>query len=223
VASFRAALGEPLPPLTIGFSAELGYAAVEPAVLDSVRSAAQAFADAGHRVEEADLRLDDPWPIEDEIWLATYGVELDGRTDGRPVDDLDGLSPGLRTIVERGATRTAADLARAFTARTRWCARLVDRLAPYDLVLTPTLPCVAFPAGDDAPATIAGRSVSYLSWTAFTYPFNLSGQPAATVPCGLVDGLPVGLQIVGRRLEDALVLRAAHLFEQARPFPLPPL
>jgi aspartyl-tRNA(Asn)/glutamyl-tRNA(Gln) amidotransferase subunit A len=223
VASFRAALGEPLPSLTIGFSADLGYAAVEPAVLDSVRSAAQAFADAGHRVEEADLRLDDPWPIEDEIWLATYAVELDGRTDGRPIDDLDGLSPGLRTIVERGATRTAADLARALKARTRWCATLVDRLAPYDLVLTPTLPCVAFPAGDDAPAAIAGRSVSYLSWTAFTYPFNLSGQPAATVPCGLVDGLPVGLQIVGRRLEDALVLRAAHLFEQARPFPLPPL
>jgi aspartyl-tRNA(Asn)/glutamyl-tRNA(Gln) amidotransferase subunit A len=80
---------------------------------------------------------------------------------------------------------------------------------------------VAFRAGDDGPATVTGRTVSYLSWTAFTYPFNLSGQPAATVPCGLVDGLPVGLQIVGRRLDDALVLRAARLFERVRPFALP--
>jgi aspartyl-tRNA(Asn)/glutamyl-tRNA(Gln) amidotransferase subunit A len=58
-----------------------------------------------------------------------------------------------------------------------------------------------------------------LSWTAFTYPFNLSGQPAATVPCGFArDGLPVGLQIVGRLREDALVLRAAAAFEQACPW-----
>jgi aspartyl-tRNA(Asn)/glutamyl-tRNA(Gln) amidotransferase subunit A len=223
VASFRAALAEPPPPLRIGLSTDLGYAAVEPAVVEAVRVAARAFADGGHSVEEADLRLEDPWPIEDEIWLGMFAADLADRTDGRPIDALEGLSPGLRTIVERGATRTAADLAGAFNARTRWCATLADRLAPYDLLLTPTLPCVAFPAGDDAPETVAGSPVSYLSWTAFTYPFNLSGQPAATVPCGLVDGLPVGLQIVGRRLDDALVLRAARLFEEARPFRLPPL
>jgi aspartyl-tRNA(Asn)/glutamyl-tRNA(Gln) amidotransferase subunit A len=70
---------------------------------------------------------------------------------------------------------------------------------------------------------VAGRPASYLGWTAFTYPFNLTGQPAISLPCGLVDGLPVGLQIVGRRLDDALVLRAARLFEEARPFSLPRL
>jgi len=223
VASFRAALGEPLPPLRIGLSTDLGYAAVEPSIVASVVAAAQAFSDAGHQVHEADLQLDDPWPIEDEIWIAMYAADIHDRTDGRPLSELGDLSPTLRSIVERGAARSAVDLVRALNARTRWCATLFERLAPYDLLLTPTLPCVAFTAGDDAPSAIAGRPVSYLSWTAFTYPFNLSGQPAVTVPCGLVEGLPVGMQIVGRRLDDALVLRAARLFEQARPFARAPL
>ena len=63
--------------------------------------------------------------------------------------------------------------------------------------------------------------MEYLSWTPFTYTFNVTGQPAATVPCGMVDGLPVGLQIAGRRGADALVLRAAATFEQARPWSFP--
>ena len=90
-----------------------------------------------------------------------------------------------------------------------------------DLMLTPTLPVTAFAAGLDQPGSVAGRTTEYLSWTAFTYPFNVTGQPAATVPCGSVDGLPVGLQIVGRRGADALVLRAAAAFEQAHPWRFP--
>ena len=89
----------------------------------------------------------------------------------------------------------------------------------YDLFLTPTLPCAAFDAGQDFPETIAGRPMTYLGWTAFTYPFNLTGQPAATVPAGFTaDGLPVGLQIVGRFHDDVTVLQAAKAFESARPW-----
>jgi aspartyl-tRNA(Asn)/glutamyl-tRNA(Gln) amidotransferase subunit A len=88
----------------------------------------------------------------------------------------------------------------------------------FDLLLTPTLPVTAFAAGLDQPGTVAGRPTEYLSWTAFTYPFNVSGQPAASVPCGMVDGLPVGLQIVGRHGADALVLRAARAFERLHPW-----
>jgi aspartyl-tRNA(Asn)/glutamyl-tRNA(Gln) amidotransferase subunit A len=87
-----------------------------------------------------------------------------------------------------------------------------------DLLLTPTLPVTAFPAGRDQPGEVAGRPTEYLSWTAFTYPFNVSSQPAASVPCGMLDGLPVGLQIVGPRGADALVLRAARAFEQLQPW-----
>ena len=76
----------------------------------------------------------------------------------------------------------------------------------------------AFAAGDDHPGSIAGRETTYLSWTAFTYPVNLTGLPAATVPCGFVDGLPVGLQIIGGWRQDLTVLRAARAFEQLAPW-----
>ena len=92
----------------------------------------------------------------------------------------------------------------------------------YDLLLTPSLPLTAFDVGVDAPVDPHGES--WVNWTPFTYPFNLTGQPAASVPCGLApDGLPVGLQIVGARYADALVLRAARAFEQVAPIVLPTL
>jgi aspartyl-tRNA(Asn)/glutamyl-tRNA(Gln) amidotransferase subunit A len=92
----------------------------------------------------------------------------------------------------------------------------------WDLLITPTMPIVAFAAGRELPADHPGQR--WMSWTPFTYPFNLTRQPAATVPCGLTKaGLPVGLQIIGPTYGDALVLRAARAFEQARPFTLPAL
>jgi len=88
----------------------------------------------------------------------------------------------------------------------------------YDLLLTPTLALPAFPLGLVGPREVAGREVTHLGWT-LCYPFNYSGQPAISVPAGwTASGLPVGLQIIGRRLEDALVLRAAATFEQLRPW-----
>ena len=92
----------------------------------------------------------------------------------------------------------------------------------YDLLLTPTLATAAFEAGDMgplAPAKVNGQDATPSSWVCFTYPFNFTGQPAASVPCGFnSEGLPVGLQIVGRRLDEALVLRAAAAFEKAHPW-----
>ena len=88
----------------------------------------------------------------------------------------------------------------------------------YDLLLTPTLPITAFAAGADRPEPAPGADGDYLDWTPFTYPFNLTGQPGATVPCGFVDGLPVGLQIVGRWHDDVTVLRAAAAFEELAPW-----
>jgi aspartyl-tRNA(Asn)/glutamyl-tRNA(Gln) amidotransferase subunit A len=89
----------------------------------------------------------------------------------------------------------------------------------YDLLLTPTLAVAPFEHGLQGPATIDGREVDAFYWLSFTFPFNFTGQPAATVPAGFTqDGLPVGLQIVGRRLDDALVLRASAAFETAAPW-----
>ena len=89
----------------------------------------------------------------------------------------------------------------------------------YDLLLTPTMPTTAFAAGVPPPIVVAGRPSMGFGYTPFTFPFNLTGQPAITVPCGIAaDGLPVGLQIVGRRYADRTVLRAAAAFEAAQPW-----
>ena len=114
---------------------------------------------------------------------------------------------------------TEADHAAALEERARYTAAMDAFFERHDLLVTPTMPCPPFRAGADQPGWVAGRPTEYLSWTAFTYPFNVTGQPAASVPCGRdSDGLPVGLQIVGRRGEDALVLRAARAFERAFPW-----
>ena len=90
----------------------------------------------------------------------------------------------------------------------------------YDLFLTPSLPITAFEVGDKHPEEINGEPASQLSWAAFSYPFNLTGHPAASIPCGFDgEGLPVGLQIIGRWRDDLTVLRASLAFEQIAPWP----
>jgi aspartyl-tRNA(Asn)/glutamyl-tRNA(Gln) amidotransferase subunit A len=201
--------------LRIAWSRDLGYAAIEPEVADLAEQAAKVFADLGCEIVDEHPNLPDPWPIEHVLWVAAMAGAR--RDDFDQVRDI--MDPGLAELVEAGRSLSAADVAKARIDQGSYAAAWGDWMRQYDLFLTPTMPCTAFPVGQTHPATIAGQVVSYLSWTAFTYPFNLSGQPAATVPCGFAsDGLPVGLQIVGRHRADALVLRAAAAFEQARPW-----
>ena len=108
----------------------------------------------------------------------------------------------------------AATIQRKAVVNAMW--RFMQR---YDLVLTPTLAVPPFALHMQGPDQIDGRMVSTSAWLAFTYPLNLTGQPAASVPAGFTeDGLPVGLQIIGRHLDDRAVLRAAAAFEAARPW-----
>jgi aspartyl-tRNA(Asn)/glutamyl-tRNA(Gln) amidotransferase subunit A len=212
---YHDALREPLAPLRIAFSADLGFAAVEPAVVEQARRAVAALADQGHQVHDVDLALDDPFGFVDAIWSTSMAALHRGRLDA--VRRL--LDPGLVRVIDAGLAYTGADLASAIQGRAVWVETLRERTAGYDLLVCPTVPCVAFATGQDAPDSVAGVNVSYLGWTPFTYPFNLSGQPAVTVPCGLVDGLPVGLQLVGAGFADALVLRAAAAYESVSAFP----
>jgi aspartyl-tRNA(Asn)/glutamyl-tRNA(Gln) amidotransferase subunit A len=201
--------------LRVAWSRDLGYAAVEPEVAELAAAAAKVFADLGCEIVDDHPALPDPWPIEHVLWAsAMAGARRDDFEQVREIMD-----PGLVDIVEQGRQMTAADVSRARTDQATYAAAWAEWMQKYDLLMTPTLPCTAFNVGLNQPGSVAGRKTSYLSWTAFTYPFNLSGQPAATVPCGFArDGLPVGLQIVGRLKEDALVLRAAAAFEQACPW-----
>jgi aspartyl-tRNA(Asn)/glutamyl-tRNA(Gln) amidotransferase subunit A len=210
--SFSEALDGGVAGVRAAWSADLGYAAVETDVLDVAADAARRLPDLGLEFEDADPGLADPWPVVDAIWAWNQAQDEDAAK-------RDLADPGRWEVVQRGMRMTAANLAAAHAERERYTAAMDAFFERYDLLVTPTMPCPPFRAGADQPGWVAGRPTEYLSWTAFTYPFNVTGQPAASVPCGRdPEGLPVGLQIVGRRGEDGLVLRAARAFERAFPW-----
>jgi aspartyl-tRNA(Asn)/glutamyl-tRNA(Gln) amidotransferase subunit A len=212
--SYADGLGEGIDGIRVAWSGDLGYASVDRAVLTVAEHAAVRFADLGCHVEDANPGLPDPWPIVDRLWAWQQSRDEDDAT-------LDLIDQGRRRVVERGRLMTEAEYEQAQHERRTYTDGMARFFERFDLLLTPSLPCPPFPVGLDQPGSVAGRETEYLSWTQFTYPFNVSGQPAASVPCGMLDGLPVGLQIVGRPGDDRLVLRAAATVEAAFPWPGP--
>ncbi|AGB73859.1 MULTISPECIES: amidase [Rhizobium] len=114
-------------------------------------------------------------------------------------------------------SRPFEDATDAITARKAFVDEIAKVMSGCDFILTPTLSVTAFGKDQDGPAAIDGKPIAPYEWCPFTSPFNLTGQPAASVPCGLVNGLPVGLQIIGPHLGDAKVLSAAAAFEAVLP------
>jgi aspartyl-tRNA(Asn)/glutamyl-tRNA(Gln) amidotransferase subunit A len=201
--------------LRIAWSPDLGYAPVAPAVQRATQAAVARFEELGCTIEEANPGLPDPWAILDPLWACGMAAIHQDNLD----QVRDKLDPGRLAVIGRAAQFTGTDLACAMRRREIYREDMRRFMSKYDLLLTPTLPITAFPAGEDHPDEIRGIKTTYLSWTPFTYPFNISGQPAATVPCGFDDdGLPIGLQIVGRWHDDASVLRAAAAFEAIAPW-----
>lgn len=213
---YLAALEGGIAGLRVAWSPDLGYALVDPEVREIVTKAALRFEELGCHVEEAHPNLEDPWEsIVHVIWASAFaGIHLHDLDAVR-----DQIDPGLVRVIEQGLELTGAEVAIAYAKRNDYYHAWREFMEGYDLVLTPTLPVTAFPAGDDHPGQIDGQPTTYLSWTAFTYPFNITGQPAASVPCGFDhNGLPVGLQIVGRWRDDVTVLRASAAFEGLAPW-----
>ena len=203
--------------LRVAWLPTLGYAPVESNVLEKTERAAMAIRELGCEVEQADPKLPDPATILDVIWSGSLAGYFAGRLD--EVGHL--LDPGLLAMLERAASLSAVDLAHALQQRNAYYGgvRQFMDLQRFDLLLTPTLPVTAFTAGLDEPDGWQRATMAPLDWTPFTFPFNLTGQPAATVPCGFDrSGLPIGLQIVGRWRDDSTVLRAAAAFESAMPW-----
>ncbi len=201
--------------LRVAWAPRLGGVAAEAHVIEVLGGAIERFREIGCSVDGVDAGPPDPWPILDTIWLASQAGAYAENLER--VRDL--LDPGRLPLIEAGLRLPATALAQAMGRRHDYYLAMHRFMEGYDLLLTPTMPITAFPLGADQPEMVAGRPCSYLDWTPFTYPFNLTGHPAATVPCGFAsDGLPVGLQIVGRWHDDATVLRAAHAFEQIAPW-----
>src|SRR5581483_6845627 len=130
------------------------------------------------------------------------------------------LDQGLAYIADQGARLPVVDYLDAVAAREVMGSQMMAFFRDWDLLLTPSMPIAAFAVGTDFPPQ-SGRG-QWTDWTPFSYPFNLTRQPAISVPCGFTAaGLPVGLQIVGPIAGDNRVLRAAYAFEQAQPFRFP--
>jgi aspartyl-tRNA(Asn)/glutamyl-tRNA(Gln) amidotransferase subunit A len=201
--------------LRVAYSPDWGYATIDPRVRDIVGKAARVFErDLGCVVEEASPGWSDPEPT---FW-ALVALDTDLRGMRAMADRLgDKMSPHIREFLATGFT--AEDLTDAVVARKALCNKMWKFMRRYDVLLTPTLGVPPFPVGIQGPDVIDGRAVSPYHWLAFTFQMNMTGQPAATVPAGFTaDGLPVGMQIVGRHLDDVSVLRAAAAFEAAAPW-----
>jgi aspartyl-tRNA(Asn)/glutamyl-tRNA(Gln) amidotransferase subunit A len=203
--------------LRVAWSPTLGYAQVASDILEITERAAMAFRELGCEVEHVNPTVPDPATIIDVMWSGSMAGYFSGRLD----DVRALLDPGLLAMIERAASLSAADMAHALQLRNTYYTgmRQFMEMQRFDLLLTPTLPVTAFTAGLDEPDGWQRSTLSPLDWTPFTFPFNLTGQPAATVPCGVDrSGLPVGLQLVGRWRDDGTVLRAAAAFESAMPW-----
>ncbi len=214
--AFAAAAGGGVTGLHVAWSLDLGYANVDADVARLTTDAALAFRELGCEVEEVRPDFGDPCSTFEIISATSEAGEWGTKEKLAAVRVL--LDPGRLEHIDLGWEFSGGELAGAYAARTAFYMRVRAFMQRYDLLLTPTLPITAFPAGLDHPGRGTARTEG-LCWQAFTYPFNMTGQPAATVPCGLApNGLPVGLQIVGRWRADATVLAAARAFEQARPW-----
>jgi len=198
----------------IAYSPNLGYATVDAEVAQTCAQAAERLADAGATVETVELGWQDPY----ECWQVFFY----GGIGARLADDLQQrghlLDPGLLKTVQAGLQLSGVDWVKAMMARNEYWQKVRALFEHYDLLITPALALGAFPVGQDVPDS-PRSDARPLDWTPFTYPFNLTGQPAVTVPCGWTqEELPIGMQIVGRRFDDALILRAARAWEQIQPW-----
>ncbi|MGA4849022.1 amidase [Streptomyces sp. G5(2025)] len=209
--SFRAGLDGGVGGLRVAYSPSLGgQVAVRPAVAAAVRRAVESLAAQGAYVEEADPDFSEPVEAFHTLWFSGAARVVQRLA---PVQ-RELLDPGLREICGQGARYSALDYLAAVDVRTDLGRRMGRFHSTYDLLVTPTLPITAFEAGVEVPQGSGHRR--WTGWTPFTYPFNLTQQPAATVPCGVdEEGLPVGVQLVGARHSDTVVLRAAHALYQA--------
>ena len=213
---YLAGLGQEASGLRIAYSPDLGYATVDREVARLVAGAARNFEALGCEVEEVELPIDDPYPALDVIWaMGNAAPHPEGVGDVR-----DRIDPGRAEVIEAGLRVSGIEVAAAYAAVNAFCDAMREFMQGYDLLLTPTMPTTAFAADLDRPASSLPTR-SGLNWTPLTYPFNVTGQPAASVPCGFAsDGLPVGLQLVGCWRDDPTVLRAAAAYEEAHPWVL---
>lgn len=213
------ASGESVEELRIAYSPDLGYFEVDTRVRELTDNAVMVFSRLGCTVDAVDPGFQEPeTTIQDAfnvMWcvhFAAFYKDLLPRWESR-------MSPGVVAMIKSGLKVSAVDYKKLEMYRTALWNSIEKIFAKYDLIITPTLAVPPFQQGIPGPSLINGKPVNpYSSWM-LTHPFNMTGHPAASIPCGFTeDNLPVGLQMVGRRFAENIILRASAAFEQAMPW-----
>jgi len=223
---YRGAVDRPVDGLEVAYSPDLGVFPVEPAVRETVADACDGLEASGATVHEVDVEygrsreeIADAWRTYFQTLMAgvalqveeAHGVDLLG-------DHRDEVDPLFVRIVEAGREYAVTDRQRADIVRTDVYDAVQNIFAEYDLLVTPTLGVLPFETAERGPTEVDGEPADpYLDWI-LSWVFNMTDHPAASVPAGFVDGLPVGLQVVGPRLGDERVLAASAAVERHRPW-----
>lgn len=197
--------------LRIAYSPTLGYVTPDPEIAALVDTAVGVLEGLGAQVEKVDPGFDDPTPIFRVLWWSGARALL-GKL---PPEKVALLDSALADVVAQSLAMSLDDYLDAVKARGALATHMQAFMRDYDLLVTPTLPIPAFDAGVLAPED-RDNPGKWVNWTPYSYPFNLTQQPAASVPCGFTtSGLPAGLHLVGRMFDDMTVLRAAQAYEAA--------
>ena len=201
--------------LKIAYSPDLGGLRVDADVASVVAGAARAFEGLGCSVDEVKPAFADTYDMIRLMWGAHYIGNY-----GQYLDEWRGrMDPGLVACMDDAKRWTAQEYVAMRARKIAYWDSVRPLFERYDLLLTPTTSVPAFEVGRLNPEGWPQHAWDWFPWASFSYPFNFTGQPAATVPAGFTPGgLPVGLQIVGRRLDEVTVLQAAAAFERARPW-----
>ncbi|QIB34151.1 amidase [Ancylobacter pratisalsi] len=213
VPDVEAAVGQTIEGMRIAWSPTLGYARPDPEVVAVTRTAVQRLADLGAVVEEVEtVFARDPA----ELWIAEFYAGVGTRLRGVIETRRELLDPSVAVVLEAALGQEMQAYYETVFQRYGLREDMRGFFERYDALLSPVLPVTALDAGRDMPAHLSDRNL--VSWVFYTYPFNLTGQPAASVCAGLdASGMPVGLQIVGPALGEAAVVRVAAAIEQVRP------
>ncbi|ADD41605.1 amidase [Stackebrandtia nassauensis] len=214
MAAYREAVRRDVRGLNAAYSPNLGYLSVDPEVAQIVAAAVAKLNDAGLNVEQADPGFADPVEAHEVMWAAGAAKWLDSFPEG----SADLVDRGLRKLWDKGLTYSASEYLDALAVRSAIGIRMGEFHTQHDVLITPTVAIPPFKAGHDIPP--GSDLSSWQRWAGFSYPFNMTQQPAISVPAGFTSqGLPVGLQIVGPRHSDDLVLAVAKLAEEVCPWP----
>jgi aspartyl-tRNA(Asn)/glutamyl-tRNA(Gln) amidotransferase subunit A len=214
VPDFLAACDLPIKGMRLAWSSTLGYAQPDAEIVRITKQAVQKFEALGCEIVEFGNAMGgDP----SELWMAEFYAGVGTRLHETLRTQKDVLDPAVATMLGSALDQSLFDYYSKVFNRYQFREKIRASFDSFDLLLTPTLPVAAFDVGIDVPPHLADRNIC--NWQYYTYPFNLTGQPAASLPVGFTsDGMPVGLQLVAKMHCETDIFRAAAAFEAAHPW-----